>query len=278
MFYYGNYDIYQNSIYHNELLNEYDEYNEIQNTYDEYDYDYTDDSDTDINDYNINDYDNRYKNYDHDNIYIDSIQQMTDIRNPDEQFSDQLLPSTNTQQLPTLNLPENHQQVNLSMQGGNIQITADTINMATLRNSIIQLNHMREQQRYQMYNFSQDLSSVNRLFVQNTENDQIYNQVVQGSQDTLQPVEKHIITDEGKQELYEYIFSNTDERFNEEKYNNICPISLEDFRDGDNIIEIPCKHRFIKDNILTWLEEQSASCPVCRYELDSKKITVKECR
>jgi len=271
MFYYGNYDIYQNSIYHNE-------YNELQNTYNEYDYDYTDDSDTDISDYNINDYDNRNKNYDYDNIYIDSIQQMTDIRNPDEQFSDQLLPSTNTQQIPILNLPENHQQVNLSMQGGNIQISADTINMATLRNSIIQLNHMREQQRYQMYNFSQDLSSVNRIFVQNTENDQIYNQVIQGSQDTLQPVEKHIITEEAKQELYEYIFSITDERFNEEKYNNICPISLEDFRDGDNIIEIPCKHRFIKENILTWLEEQSASCPVCRYELDSKKIIVKECR
>lgn len=270
MFYYNNYDIYYNDIYHNMYHDDLLDINSDYNEYSYKEYEYTD-SDSDYDD-NIN------KNYDHDNIYTETIQHMNNIRNPDDQYSEQLLPSINTQQHPRLNLPENHQQVNLSMQGGNIQISANTINMTTLRNSIIQLNHMREQQRYQMYNFSQDLSSVNRLFVQNMENDQIYNQVIQGSQDTLQPVEKHIITEEGKQELFEYIFSSMDDRFSEEKYNNICPISLEDFREGDVIIEIPCRHRFIKDNILTWLEEESASCPVCRYELDSKKIIVKECR
>lgn len=55
-----------------------------------------------------------------------------------------------------------------------------------------------------------------------------------------------------------------------------CSITQDKFKEGEEIIQLPCKHVFDKDAILTWLKEESNSCPVCRYELDSKEIIEKE--
>jgi hypothetical protein len=45
-----------------------------------------------------------------------------------------------------------------------------------------------------------------------------------------------------------------------------CPISLEDFKDGDSLIELPCKHIFLENNLKEWIKEKQ-TCPVCRYIL-----------
>jgi len=45
-----------------------------------------------------------------------------------------------------------------------------------------------------------------------------------------------------------------------------CPISLEDFKDGDSLIELPCKHIFLETNIKEWVKEKQ-TCPVCRHDL-----------
>ena len=57
-------------------------------------------------------------------------------------------------------------------------------------------------------------------------------------------------------------------KFNiDEHKEKICPISLEEFKEGDDLVELPCKHLYLKDNITTWIENKS-SCPVCRDKIN----------
>ena len=51
-----------------------------------------------------------------------------------------------------------------------------------------------------------------------------------------------------------------------------CPITQEEFADGDAVLMLPCGHTFIKDAIQMWLETERAECPVCRYALPSREI------
>lgn len=48
---------------------------------------------------------------------------------------------------------------------------------------------------------------------------------------------------------------------------NRCPISLEEFEEGELISQLPCNHVFKQDAIQNWLETQKAECPVCRFKL-----------
>lgn len=60
-----------------------------------------------------------------------------------------------------------------------------------------------------------------------------------------------------------------------DKYKNTsCPIYMVDFKDDDEIVELPCGHCFIPQAIYQWLEKQSHCCPYCRYELPSKEIKI----
>ena len=45
-----------------------------------------------------------------------------------------------------------------------------------------------------------------------------------------------------------------------------CPISLEPFKDGEEIIELPCNHIFNENSIKGWLKEKH-NCPVCRADI-----------
>ena len=51
-----------------------------------------------------------------------------------------------------------------------------------------------------------------------------------------------------------------------------CCIMFTDFEEGQDVIQLPCKHIFDPDGIKTWLKEESAKCPICRYELDFKEV------
>ena len=55
-----------------------------------------------------------------------------------------------------------------------------------------------------------------------------------------------------------------------------CPITMEDFKEGDDIICLPCKHIFEPNAIENWVTNENASCPVCRFKLESKKVKVKD--
>ncbi|CAA7036456.1 unnamed protein product [Microthlaspi erraticum] len=47
---------------------------------------------------------------------------------------------------------------------------------------------------------------------------------------------------------------------------NQCAVCMDEFEDGSDAKQMPCKHVFHQDCLLPWLELHN-SCPVCRYEL-----------
>ena len=53
-----------------------------------------------------------------------------------------------------------------------------------------------------------------------------------------------------------------------------CPITQSEFAEGDTALVLPCGHAFMKDAIQTWLENESAECPVCRHALPSHEIII----
>tara|TARA_B100000035_G_scaffold61950_2_gene50090 strand:+ start:10530 stop:11273 length:744 start_codon:yes stop_codon:yes gene_type:complete len=77
---------------------------------------------------------------------------------------------------------------------------------------------------------------------------------------------KKVISDKGKDKLKEIIYDDT--KFETKE----CVISMDEFNNGDKIIQLPCTHIFHKKSIKTWLCEESSKCPVCRYELDYKEV------
>jgi len=52
----------------------------------------------------------------------------------------------------------------------------------------------------------------------------------------------------------------------------VCPIMQAEFTAGDAALALPCGHVFIRDAIQTWLETESAECPVCRHALPSREV------
>ena len=73
---------------------------------------------------------------------------------------------------------------------------------------------------------------------------------------------KKILSEKGKEQLkiIKYTKENCDQ--------DSCCITFEDFKEGQDIIELPCKHIFEQEAIKTWLSEESNKCPVCRFELN----------
>ena len=54
----------------------------------------------------------------------------------------------------------------------------------------------------------------------------------------------------------------------------VCPIMQAEFKEGDAALALPCGHVFIRDAIQTWLETESAECPVCRHALPSREVII----
>ena len=77
---------------------------------------------------------------------------------------------------------------------------------------------------------------------------------------------KKIISKQGKEDIH---FSTFDAKQGVEV---VCAITRCPFEEGEEIATLPCKHIFNKEAIMRWLEEKSASCPVCRYALDDKEV------
>ena len=77
---------------------------------------------------------------------------------------------------------------------------------------------------------------------------------------------KKILSDKGNEQLKTVKYSK--EKFEQES----CCIMFYDFEEGQDVIQLPCKHIFDPEGIKTWLKEEQAKCPICRFELDSKEV------
>ncbi|KAL4439039.1 hypothetical protein ABPG77_006976 [Micractinium sp. CCAP 211/92] len=52
-----------------------------------------------------------------------------------------------------------------------------------------------------------------------------------------------------------------------------CSVCHDEFREGEEVLELPCSHNYHKDCLLPWLETHN-TCPVCRYELPAEDPSV----
>ena len=46
--------------------------------------------------------------------------------------------------------------------------------------------------------------------------------------------------------------------------NSKCMITLDEFKDDDKVVLLPCEHIFKLEEITSWLKENSYKCPSCR--------------
>jgi hypothetical protein len=78
---------------------------------------------------------------------------------------------------------------------------------------------------------------------------------------------KKVLSEEGKESV-------KNEKYSSEKYKDqkCCPISQKNFTEGDYVSVLPCNHIFNPELIKKWLENENATCPVCRFKLKSKEI------
>jgi len=81
---------------------------------------------------------------------------------------------------------------------------------------------------------------------------------------------KKILSDKGNDQLK--IVKYSKDKFDQES----CCIMFYDFEEGQDVIQLPCKHIFDPEGIKTWLKEEQAKCPICRFELDSKEVKDEE--
>ena len=76
---------------------------------------------------------------------------------------------------------------------------------------------------------------------------------------------KYVLSKKGKEQLKEIKYNKTNYK------QDSCPITLKEFEKNEILIQLPCKHLFVKESILNWLEKENAECPMCKHKLDSIK-------
>ena len=62
----------------------------------------------------------------------------------------------------------------------------------------------------------------------------------------------------------------------QEREQNECALCLEEFRDNDDLLSLPCNHRFHGRCVMGWITSNHACCPSCRaaiLEADDKLRT-----
>jgi len=61
--------------------------------------------------------------------------------------------------------------------------------------------------------------------------------------------------------------SNTDDSNGPEE-ESCCSVCIEELQDNDqDVIVLPCKHKFHADCIMPWLTERQSKCPLCKYDV-----------
>mgnify|MGYP005637241859 CR=1 FL=1 len=78
---------------------------------------------------------------------------------------------------------------------------------------------------------------------------------------------KRVLSREDTASLKKIVFNKTGWMFNTD-----CSIFLTDFEHDQELIQLSCNHCFIPEGIIKWLETEKAECPLCRKEIETKKV------
>jgi len=60
-----------------------------------------------------------------------------------------------------------------------------------------------------------------------------------------------------------------------EKY-TVCAITLQTFKNDDQIIQLPCHHCFMAEPLIQWFSNGNYKCPVCRFNLQTSAASIQE--
>ena len=104
------------------------------------------------------------------------------------------------------------------------------------------------------------------FFNNHIEQNTLLDGILSSSFDNDRHVYKNVLSEEGEKQLK--IIKYNSSLLKE----NVCPITREEFKEDEEIIQLPCEHVFNKEAIKTWLEKEQALCPICRKKLKSKEI------
>ena len=85
------------------------------------------------------------------------------------------------------------------------------------------------------------------------------------------PKYKNILSENGKSQIQFKKFNKAD--FSDQLS---CPITQDQFEDDQIIAQLPCQHIFEKEAIMKWVQNENASCPSCRFKLDSVEEEIKK--
>lgn len=132
-------------------------------------------------------------------------------------------------------------------------------------NNVFGQNPLNPNNQVTSQQFMNDLNALSQQIQQESLN--AFTSIFGGAIDTnttnnqniqLQPLTDEIIQRETSLSIYDSSNTNID---------NVCPISLAPFNNGDEIMTINyCRHSFLKENIMYWFS-RNTSCPLCRYNL-----------
>ena len=89
-----------------------------------------------------------------------------------------------------------------------------------------------------------NFSFFNNVFQPNNSLNNILSSSFQNDKDTY----KNVLSEEGKEQLKIIKYNS------EQMKDKVCPITREEFKENEEIIQLPCEHIFNKDAIITWLE------------------------
>ena len=138
---------------------------------------------------------------------------------------------------------------NLFYGSGNIQFNNDyEPNISNNINSILTLsNLMNEGLNDHQHNNNYQTNLFTQLFNNNqNQNDDI-------------PI---VITEESFNKLKKCDYKDIDDEI--KLKNSKCMITLDEFKDNDKVVLLPCEHVFKLEEITSWLKENSYKCPSCR--------------
>ena len=84
---------------------------------------------------------------------------------------------------------------------------------------------------------------------------------------------KRVASAAGLKEVKVFEYSKGSEGTPTSPKEEMCVITQMAFEEGDLVAEMPCGHRFDKECLFRWLETESAACPVCRKEVNSREVS-----
>lgn len=97
-----------------------------------------------------------------------------------------------------------------------------------------------------------------------------YENILATSLGSFNPVYKKVLSKEGEAQLKRIKYDPSIHK------QNICPITQNEFKPGDEVTALPCNHYFEHEAIEHWLKHEKAECPVCRLKLEANEERVTE--